>query len=813
MRPDRHWLPPLALAYLSISWAAGTYLGSVLPTPWLVAFALAPLLALFPFLAAMRRPSLIFPGLCLAAALAGAVRLSTSLPHPDELSIARFNDAGLQTIVGIIAQEPEMGRGAVSFRLAVSGTRENGSWSSASGAVLIRLRPYPEYHKGDRVELTGKPKSPLSRPGFDYSSYLARQGIATVMDYPKVLRLGGGTRGLPGWLDTARSRLSAAIGRALPEPQASLGQAILLGERKDIPGFLNSAFSRTGTMHLLAVSGMNVSIAAGLLLAIGLWIFGRRRFHYVWFALAGVWAYAALTGMSPPVFRAAIMATVFLLAEYSGRQGSAIVALTFAAAVMVAIEPLVLWSASFQLSFASMAGLILLTPLIQACGARAVAPAVSRLPLLRWPLSFFISSTAVTLGAMLTTLPLLAYYFGIISAVSLPANLAIVPAMPAIMFSTAAVAFAGLFSTTIGWIAGWAAWPFLTYMIEAVQMFARFPNAAWAIPTVPLWTVIAYFSALAVCLWLFTMPPLKRLSSQQLGAGAAVLHSKDGDGIVNAARWSALCLLSASVFLWSAVLGLPRDRLRVSFLDVGNGDAILVSSPGGRHLLIDGGPDARTLRQLLGAEMPFWARDLDLVVLTRPRADHLTGLLGIVDSYRVGQVIEPDLTRDSSTFREWGKKVAGRGIPIRHAVAGQKVDLGRGASLQVVHAGGSSSRQVDQGALVLRLEWGETSFLLASDAGKDIERELLATRSAVVATVLKVAAHGSPASSSPEFLATVRPAIAVVSVGRNSPRLPSPQVTERLEGQVGEGNVFTTAERGTVTIVSDGRNVWVQTDK
>ena len=159
----------------------------------------------------------------------------------------------------------------------------------------------------------------------------------------------------------------------LPEPQASLVQGIVLGMRDNIPTSLRTDFAQSGTTHLLAISGLHLSIVTGILLATGRWIFGRRYNIYIWLALVAIWFYAVITGMNPPVMRAAIMASLFLAADLLGRQLSVITPLTFAGAIMVGIDPQVLWNASFQLSFLAMVGLIFVAPWLQAQGRKAIA--------------------------------------------------------------------------------------------------------------------------------------------------------------------------------------------------------------------------------------------------------------------------------------------------------------------------------------------------------------------------------------------------------------------------------------------------------
>jgi competence protein ComEC len=250
----------------------------------------------------------------------------------------------------------------------------NGEGKDVTGAVLLRMSRYPAYRYGDVLTVTGELETPPTLEDFDYRGYLADRGIHSIIYYPgvEVLARGQGSKPLQ-WLHSLRERLCASLARALPEPQCSLAQGILLGQRTGIPDDINRAFSRTGTAHLLAISGLHLSIILAMFLGFGVMVFGRQRGIYIWLALAAIWLYVLLIGMRPPIVRAAIMGSLFLMAEYLGRQGSAIIALAFAAAVMVGIQPHLLGSVSFQLSFMAMAGLVLLFPRFQAWGRRGVA--------------------------------------------------------------------------------------------------------------------------------------------------------------------------------------------------------------------------------------------------------------------------------------------------------------------------------------------------------------------------------------------------------------------------------------------------------
>jgi competence protein ComEC len=159
----------------------------------------------------------------------------------------------------------------------------------------------------------------------------------------------------------------------IPEPQASLAQGMILGIRGNITPELQNAFIQSGTMHILVISGSQFNIVAGILVATGIWLFGKRRFFYIWLALAAIWIYALLTGMSPPVIRSAVMVSIFLFADLLGRQKSAMTAIGFAAALMIAITPKILADASFQLTFMSTLGMVVVAPRLQNWGKNIIA--------------------------------------------------------------------------------------------------------------------------------------------------------------------------------------------------------------------------------------------------------------------------------------------------------------------------------------------------------------------------------------------------------------------------------------------------------
>jgi len=278
-----------------------------------------------------------------------------------------------------------------------------------------------------------------------------------------------------------------------------------------------------------------------------------------------------------------------------------------------------------------------------------------------------------------------------------------------------------------------------------------------------------------------------------------------------------LSLAVAAALVSFLAVSLPDDRLHVSFLDVGQGDAILIQK-GSQQVLVDGGPSPQAVCLGLGEKMPFWDRTIELMVLSHPSADHVAGLVEVLNRYRVEQVLYPEMDFESGVYDEWLRLVREKGIKATLAQAGQQIDLGGGVAMEVLSPLdpplSATDSDVDNNAAVLRLSLGEVSFLLTADMMWEAELELVYNRANLRNTVLKVAHHGSNTSTTPEFLAVARPELAVISVGAdNEYGHPTEEVLRRLEDAVGEENIYRTDEDGTVEFITDGDRLWVVTER
>lgn len=781
----------MPLVSLSIAWLAGIALASRLrpPAALLALLALLPLAAFFLWRDDHRVRLAAACGLFL---LLGAGRLLLSVPRFDADDLATYNDRGWATLQGTVAGEPDVRGTYTNLRLRVDHlTLENAS-HTVGGLVLVRVPRYPEYGYGDRLEVAGMLVTPPEFEDFSYKDYLARQGIHSMVRRAQVTLLEGNGGSL-FWrtLYGFKARAQRVIAAILHEPQASLLTGILLGVETGIPQDLMADFSATGTTHIIAISGFNFAIIAGMLSALGTRLFGRARSFY--FALAGIVLYTLLIGASGAVVRAAVMGALYAWGVHLGRQTHALNSTLAAALLMTAWNPHWLWDLGFQLSFAATLGLVLFTDPLQ----RRFRGLLERLLPKVWvePISAFLNEAlVVTTAAQITTLPIILYHFRQLSLVTLLTNLLVLPAQPAVMLWGGLATAAGLIWLPLGRILGWVAWLFLAFTIEMVKLTAALPHASVNLGRVRAGTVIAYYGLLLAGVWIMNQDREKR---------AHWLRNLTGH-LPTKALVGALAV--TAILIWVAVGSLPDGKLHLVFLDVGQGDAILIQSPKGRQVLIDGGPDPAVLLARLGEQMPFWDRSLDLVILTHPDADHLTGLVSVLERYRVERVIESGYSTDSPTYLRWRELLAEKAIPALEGRAGTQIALDGGAHLTVLHPDGDlvsgTGADANNNSVVTRLVMGQFSALLPGDIEAEVEQRLVRSGAELASVVLKAPHHGSDTSSSAAFLEAAAPQVVVISVGRDNPfGHPSPQVLERLAGFT----TLRTDERGSVEVLTDGQ--------
>ena len=596
----------------------------------------------------------------------------------------------------------------------------------------------------------------------------------------------GGEDHVPWWVrvrSAIRGRAAEALERRLGG-QAGTASALVLAEREGIPRELWDAFARSGTAHLLSISGFHVGVIATLLGAL-VSAAGqppRRRAAVV---AVGVWAYVLLIGAPTSATRAAWMTTAFVLGRLRRTPSSALGALGLSALMIALLRPGVVGGAGFQLTLAGTAGILILSRwiLAQWPGHRfraAIAPAV-----------------AAGIGASVFTAPVLAHHFGQVPLLSLPASILLTPLV--------AAAVPGVI---------------LTIALDALHLPGAGLAGAGAEGLLHLVTAAAAWIGALPGTTLLVTP----LEAGLLTAGALLPMA------LTAAPWrrrpavrSALAVLAALAVLWGgqAVFSLAgRGTLQVIAIDVGQGDAIALRTPRGRWLLVDAGPrgfggsDAGLTRVI-----PYLhargARRLEAVVLTHPDEDHAGGLAAVLKGIRVGAVIGPGVSIGQAGQMDGLAEARRAGVPWRRAAAGDEWTID-GVRFRVLHPPGPAGPGGDAAAeapdpdapndwsVVLEVTWGDFSALLTGDADAKVEAAVLARRAAGApraVTLLKVGHHGSITSTAEAFVDAVRPEYALISVGaRNRYGHPDPAVLARLE-RAG-ARIYRTDLHGTVAAVA-----------
>ena len=789
----------MTLVYLACAWLLGIYVGSLLHLPlWIVGVAI-PICTATAY-ALRAHPRVELASLCLLILLLGYWRYDLARPILVPGPLAEYNEGGIVTLRGLVTNDPGPRDRLANLHVSVHELKTDHTWMPMPGQVLVQVPSYETYRYGDEIEVYGRLTTPSDFDDFSYRAYLARQGVHSLVRY-SVIQLLERDRGSPMWrlLYRLKRHTHDIIAAILPEPEAALLTGILLGSDQGIPSSLMDRFRATGTAHIIAISGFNITIISASLVR----LFTRflQRYLALAAAIGAIALYSILVGTDPPVVRAAILGGLSALALIVGRKSHALTSLLAAAWFMTAWQPFLLWDVGFQLSFAASLGLILYSDRLNAWAESALFRVTSQ-QAARKVVALLNDSLLVTLAAQITTLPLMVYHFRQFSWITIPSNLLILSVQPAIMYLGGAAAMLGWISLRLGQLVGWVAWLPLTYTIRAVEWTANWvghsvtPSATHSVAH-PL-ALLSYYGILALC----TLAPVRvsispRAVWQWLRTGTA-------------RKAVLVALIATRVLVWIAVASLPDGRLHVAYLDVGQGDAILIQTPRGSRLLIDGGPSPAALLAALGRRLPFWDRHIDLVLLSHPHDDHLLGLLPLVERYHVGQVLMSDVSDQSPAYEQWQQLLQDNGIPLLTVQHSLEIDLGDGPLMQVVPPIAAGDSSVDDTSLVVRLSWQHASFLFSGDLEADGLLKVGDAGWPLACTVLKVPHHGSEGAVNGDLLDVASPALTVISVGAdNSFGHPAPHTLAQLQS-VGV-QVLRTDQVGTVEITTNGERYWLRT--
>lgn len=579
----------------------------------------------------------------------------------------------------------------------------------------------------------------------------------------------------------------------MPREDSAAIFAMLFGGYGGIKPELLEAFTTTGLIHILSVSGSHITLMAGTANVIGKMLGLSGGLTSILATLIIV-VYSLLAGFTTPVIRSAIMGILTVMALSLGREKDARHILSITALGILLIWPLSLFDISFQLSFGATAGLLYISPVIGKFFRKYLPHYVA-------------DSLGVTMGAQLTVLPFMAWYFNVISISSLLANLVVAPVVELIIvISLLAGVLVGVIPV-LGQFIFIVSSLLLGLSYEVTRLIARIPGSQVYLPTF----CITFWGIYYVLLLIFIMPKDKRghFSNKICNLWCRVKNGRKDKKIIG----GGVALLLAAVVISYAI---HPNEMQVHFIDVGQGDAALVITPHGHAFMIDtGGSRQGTYDIGARVDVPYLlhygVRRLDFIMLTHAHDDHAKGVSGILGKIPVGAVMIGHEGQGAYLKTFGGLNPAVKTEPMVILKEGTEMNLD-GVRIQVLYApeenktGGSTGNEFSN---LIRVSYGKHSFLFTGDLSSEHEGILCSRGTPLESTVLKVGHHGSNTSSSEEFLKAVKPNWSVISVGYgNSFGHPKKEILKRL-GSCTDSKVLRTDENGAVVFYSDGEKLRV----
>ena len=782
----------MSLLWISLSFLSGIVLASVLTLPtwiWILVSAAFFLLFIILRFLSSRFSFTLHPLYFLLPVFLffGSAYYQFRQPNIDPFHIAFYNDRAYDLLItGSLSEPPDYRDNYTNLKLKVEAVDTGSGDMPVSGEILVRVAENEEYEYGERVRVRGQLQTPPENEEFSYRDYLARSGVYSYMKTAEVTRLpGNGGNLIFRPVFKLKASLLEHTYRIFQDPEASLLAGILFGVDTGLSRKLKDAFKNTGTAHIIAISGFNIAIIAGVFHSIFKNIFGARWGALV--AIVAVFLYSFLVGGDAAVIRAAIMGSMSMVAVLLGRKQWMIGSLFFVAAVMALINPLVLWDIGFQLSFFATLGLILYAEPF----SNYTANLISRFS--KQDNSAIVKilneNVILTLAAQVMTIPLMAYYFNRISLISFIANPFILPVQPAVMILGGVAVFASLIFLPLGQLFAWIAWPFAGYTIRVVEFFNRVPHGVLVLGDVPLWLIYAtYATLLAVTLNWSTIQTWFKSAAASLRAVA----------LTAAFSIVFICMM----LVWTAASQSGDGRFHVTFLDAGSADAVLIQTPEGRNILVNGGASTSDLSDELGRRLPFFSRKLDWLIIASTDEEQLSALPRIVERYVPENVLWSGNVQASFSAQLLDKYFAEQGIPVSRAEAGQRLELGGGSFIEVQAAGPRGS--------VLLIQDGNFRTLLPIGLDEGTLESLEFGNSIGKVDVLLLADSGYAPSNPPDIFENLNPQLVVLSVAAGDPDgLPSQDVLESLDGY----SLLRTDRSGWIDVSTDGTEMRVTVER
>ena len=697
-------------------------------------------------------------------------------------TINKFNKTNLEELSGLevtfrarIVSEPDIRDKKNNY--LIMPLELNGKNIQNTKMLLSIYQPdssCPFFSYGHIITGAGKialPSHTRNPGGFDYKRYLNSQGI-----YTSIICFSGSVTDT-GTLDanlimkgslSLKNSIEKIIDQSLPPNQAGLLKGMLIGDRNGLPESIKKDFNISGLSHIVCVSGANIAYVAFASIFI-LALVGIKKPYSSVITILVILIFTFITGCSPSVVRASIMGIMILLAEVFLRKPDVYTSISSACLLILLYNPLTLYDVGFQLSFAGTIGIVLFY--------NTISKIFEFLPKL------LNEALSATLAAQITVSPIIAIYFNKLSLIALFSNILAIPATGLITFLGFITVLVGQLSIFIAKIISSLNSLLLSFVLWTAEISANIPYASILVPTPGLAFLVIFYGISFALLWYF---PRRKKENKFF------------------AYIPALCLITA---LASILLMLMPKAFTISFLDVGQGDCFFIKNNTGQTCLIDGGgtyPGSFSSFKPENTVIPFLldngATALDLAILSHPHGDHIEGLIKVAENISVKRLIVGPQHQSNYDLDKLLEVCRKKNTQIIQVKQGDRIRFGD-AEFTVIHPSEGTTYQdsdPNNNSLVLKLKYKNTRILFTGDIQSEAESEILESGQNIDVDILKIPHHGSPYSTTLDFLKRASPSSAIISVGRNNFGHPADSVLQRLEQN--NSQVFRTDKNGCITI-------------
>ena len=731
-------------------------------------------------------------------------------------------DRGKLTVEGIVLANDQISPSNNALVVRCQRIIKNNSYRPVTGNIRLVIPSDISFQYGDFIRFHSKIKKIQSfhNPGgFDYERYLNRRGIYVsgfIANQAGIALIRhNSANGIKLKLETFRLYLKQLIYAHAPSPQREIIEAMTIGNQKAIPVDVRDNFAKTGTSHILSISGLHIGMVAagGFFLILFLLKFSEYlmlKFNIIKMATAAAFVpvivYALVAGMGTAVLRATLMTLAFLLALIIGKQRDLYNILFAAALIILIFVPESLFEISFQLSFSAVFAILYMVPKFSdlTFGFLQSAPHFLQVIFRRIYL-FILVSAAATIG----TLPIIIFYFHRVSAVTLIANLVAVPLLGMLaLIPEMAFILTALFSPAMAGFCIKAASFFTQISVDIINRLAALSWSTVSFTKPGIAEIILFYVFIFLLMEVIT--PGVKINKKGFPARHPLL--------IKTALLISLALLFADAGYLVAKDKYSTD-LKITAIDVGQGSSTLIQFPRGINMLVDGGgfsDGSFDMGKFVIAPFLYAERigKIDLVVLTHPHPDHLQGLIYIVNNFDVKEVWHTGQKAEDDLYLLWEKTIVEKKIKTKRLSAQTPAENISGVHLQflwpphkqILNASEASYHDTNDASLVVKITSGKRSFLLTGDISARVEALLIDSGQNLKSDLLFMPHHGSNHSSSMEFINAVCPQYAIVSSGKNNVfRHPHPAVLERyLPHQV---MLYRTDQQGAISVQTDGKSL------